>query len=152
MGACVCPVYAGGPSARAVQHEASYDSVFRRVVRGSSHNRSHLLMYKLTGLNDNKYNLITGTEYFNQQLMLSVESQILDYVRSSKEPVMYRVTPVFKGNELVARGVLMEAKSVESDGLSLCRYAPNVETGVKINYATGTATASSSSVSVRQNG
>ena len=66
----------------------------------------------LSGLNDDSRNLITGTEYFNQRLMLSVESEVLDYVRFLKEHVIYRVTPVYRGNELVARGVLMEAKSV----------------------------------------
>lgn len=105
-------------------------------------------MYKLSGLNDNSRNLITGTEYFNQTLMLNVESEVLSYVRSSKEHVMYRVTPVYRGNELVARGVLMEAESVESGGLKLCRYVPNMEPGVSVDYATGRASSSSSFVSV----
>lgn len=122
--------------------------VRRNGKRYALYNRSHLLMYMLSGLNDEDRNLITGTEYFNQQLMLSVESQILNYVRSSKEHVIYRVTPVYRGNELVARGVLMEAQSVESDGLELCRYAPNIEPGVSIIYKTGQALAAPSSVSV----
>ena len=112
------------------------------------YNRSHILMYKLSGINDNKNGLITGTKYFNQTLMLSVESQVLDYVRSSKEHVIYRVTPVFSGSELVARGVLIEAESVESDGLKLCRYVPNIEPGISINYATGAASSALPSVSV----
>lgn len=119
--------------------------------RFALYNRSHLLMRKLSGLEANPQNLITGTEQFNKRKgMLSVESQILDYVERTKHHVVYRVTPVYKGNELVARGVLMEAKSVEDNNLSLCRYVFNVEDGVKIDYATGYATASSSSVSVRR--
>lgn len=114
------------------------------------YNRSHLLMRKLSGLDANPQNLITGTEQFNKKRgMLSVESQILDYVMQTRHHVIYRVTPVYKGNDLVARGVLMEAKSVEDNNLSLCRYVFNVEDGVKIDYATGAASASSSSVSVR---
>ena len=112
------------------------------------YNRSHLLMWKMSQLNSQSENLITGSEYFNKILMLSVESQVLDYVRSSGDHVMYRVTPIFKGRELVPRGVLMEAKSVETPGLSLCRYVPNIEPDITINYATGAAASALSSVSV----
>ena len=132
-------------------HPSGWKQAFvkRNGKRYALYNRSHLLLYKLSRLNDNDRNLITGTEYFNQRLMLSVESEVLDYVRSSKEHVIYRVTPVYRGNELVARGVLMEAKSVESNRLRLCRYAPNVEPGVSISYATGQAQSASPSVSVQ---
>lgn len=131
-------------------HPSGWKQAFvkRNGKRYALYNRSHLLMYKLSGLNDNSRNLITGTEYFNQTLMLSVESEVLSYVRSSMEHVMYRVTPVYRGNELVARGVLMEAESVESGGLKLCRYVPNIEPGVNVDYATGQASSASSSVSV----
>jgi DNA-entry nuclease len=131
-------------------HPTGWKQVFVKK-NGKSYalyNRSHILMFKMLGLNDNKNNLITGTEYFNQTLMLDVESQVCDYVRSSKEHVIYRVTPVFSGNELITRGVLMEAESVELDGLKLCRYVPNIEPGVSINYTTGAASSTSSSVSV----
>lgn len=81
--------------------------------------------------------------------MLSIESEVLDYVRKSHEHVMYRVTPVYKSNELVPRGCLMEAKSSEGN-FQLCRYVFNVEDGIRINYSTGEAYASSPSVSLKQ--
>lgn len=150
----MCTYYTGIASAErgdiSAVHPSGWKQAFvkRNRKRYALYNRSHLLMYKLSRLNDNDRNLITGTEYFNQRLMLNVESEVLSYVRSSKEHVMYRVTPLYQGNELVARGVLMEAKSVESNHLKLCRYVPNVEPGVRVDYATGRAYSASPSVSV----
>lgn len=152
--AMMCAYYTGVTSTErgdiSSVHPSGWKQAFlkKNGKRYVLYNRSHLLMYKLSGLNANAYNLITGTEYFNQTLMLAIESQVLDYVRTSKEHVVYRVTPIYKGTDLVARGVLMEAQSVETDGLKLCRYVPNVEPGVTIDYATGSASASSPSVSV----
>ena len=101
------------------------------------YNRSHLIAHKLAGENANLYNLITGTRYFNATGMSYVEDRVADYVRDTGNHVLYRVTPVFKGNELVARGVLMEAKSVENDKICFCEFVYNVQPGVYIDYATG---------------
>lgn len=101
------------------------------------YNRCHLIAYALSGENDNPLNLITGTRYLNYEGMRPFEGKIASYVYRTSSPVLYRVTPVFRGNELVARGVLLEAASVEDDGLSFCVYCYNVQPGVIINYATG---------------
>lgn len=103
------------------------------------YNRCHLIGYQLTGENTNACNLITGTRYLNVDGMLPFENLIADYVKETGNHVMYRVTPVFYGNELVARGVRMEALSVEDSGEGICFhvYAYNNQPGVVINYATG---------------
>lgn len=104
------------------------------------YNRSHLLMFALTGLNDDERNLITGTEYFNQKLMLGYESMALWVVDNQNAHVVYRVTPVYDGNNLVAKGVLMEAYCIEyPEDCEYCVFVYNVEPGVTINYATGEA-------------
>lgn len=105
----------------------------------SLYNRCHLIGYQLTGENANKMNLITGTRYMNVDGMLPFEDMAADYVRETENHVMYRVTPVFVGGELVARGVLMEAYSVEDDGegVTYCVFCYNVQPGVVIDYATG---------------
>lgn len=104
---------------------------------GYLYNRAHLLMWALSGVNDDPRGLITGTRYLNVEGMLPNEEQVLDYIEDTGEHVMYRVTPVFSGDNLVADGVLMEAASVESDGLRFCRYAYNVQPGIEIDYETG---------------
>ncbi len=103
------------------------------------YNRCHLIGFQLTGENDNKQNLITGTRYMNTEGMLPFENMVADYVKETGNHVLYRVTPIFKGDELVARGVLMEAWSVEDGGEGLCFnvYCFNVQPGVIIDYATG---------------
>lgn len=103
------------------------------------YNRCHLIGYQLAGENANEKNLITGTRYLNIQGMLSFENMVDDYVESTGNHVLYRVTPIFEGDNLVASGVLMEAKSVEDDGKGICFnvYAYNVQPGVVINYKTG---------------
>lgn len=103
------------------------------------YNRCHLIGFQLTGENANTKNLITGTRYLNIDGMLDFENMIADYVKETGNHVLYRVTPIFKGNELVARGVQMEAYSVEDDGEGICFnvYAYNVQPGVVIDYATG---------------
>ena len=105
----------------------------------SIYNRSHLLMWKLSGCNDER-NLITGTEQFNQDSMLEYEYMITDFLWENENMhVMYRVTPLFEGDELVARGVLMEAISVEDsgEGLMFCVFCYNVEDGYDIDYSDG---------------
>ncbi len=103
------------------------------------YNRCHLIGFQLTGENANRENLITGTRYLNVEGMLPFENMVADYITETDNHVLYRVTPVFEGNELVARGVLMEAKSVEDDGegILFCVYVYNNQPGVEIDYLTG---------------
>ncbi len=103
------------------------------------YNRCHLIGYQLTGENANEQNLITGTRYLNVEGMLPFENQVASYVRETGNHVLYRVTPDFQGTELVARGVWMEALSLEDGGEGVCFsvYAYNVQPGVTIDYATG---------------
>ena len=103
------------------------------------YNRCHLIGYQLTGENANLSNLITGTRYMNTQGMLPFENKTAEYIRSTGNHVMYRVTPVFEGNNLVATGVLMEGLSVEDSGQGLCFnvFCYNSQPGVGIDYATG---------------
>ena len=103
------------------------------------YNRCHLIGYQLSGENANKQNLITGTRYMNVDGMLPFENMVADYVKETKNHVLYRVTPVYDGDDLVASGVRMEAKSVEDDGegVSFHVYVYNCQPGVEIDYATG---------------
>lgn len=103
------------------------------------YNRCHLIAYAMTGQNDNELNLITGTRYFNADLMLEYEMKVLKYLDSSDNHVLYRVTPFFKDNELLARGVEMEAYSIEDEGrgVSFHVFVYNVQPGVEIDYSTG---------------
>ena len=109
------------------------------VSGGNLYNRCHLIGFQLTGENANKQNLITGTRYMNWDGMVEFENMIADYVKETDNHVMYRVTPMFYENELVARGVHMEAYSVEDngEGISFNVYAYNVQPGITIDYATG---------------
>lgn len=106
------------------------------------YNRCHLIGFQLTGENDNEQNLITGTRYLNVEGMLPFENMIADYIKETGNHVIYRVTPIFDGNNLVARGVQMEAKSVEDGGEGICFnvYAYNNQPGVAIDYTTGEST------------
>ena len=103
------------------------------------YNRCHLIGYQLSGENANKQNLITGTRYMNVDGMLPFENMVADYVKETENHVLYRVTPMYTGDDLVAAGVLMEAKSVEDDGEGVCFsvYVYNCQPGVEIDYATG---------------
>ncbi|MDO4291854.1 MAG: DNA/RNA non-specific endonuclease [Eubacteriales bacterium] len=103
------------------------------------YNRCHLIGYQLTAENDNEENLITGTRYLNVQGMLPFENLVADYVRETKNHVLYRVTPVYRGDELVARGVQMEGYSVEDQGAGICYnvFVYNVQPGIWIDYANG---------------
>lgn len=105
----------------------------------SLYNRCHLIGYQLTAENANKQNLITGTRYLNVTGMLPFENMVADYVRETGNHVLYRVSPMFDGTDLVAQGVLMEAWSVEDGGEGICFnvYCYNVQPGVVIDYATG---------------
>ena len=114
---------------------AKYDHVDGNYL----YNRCHLIGFQLTGENANEKNLITGTRYMNVDGMLPFENMIDDYVDETENHVLYRVTPVFEGDELVARGVLMEAYSIEDKGEGICFnvYVYNNQPGVVIDYATG---------------
>ncbi len=103
------------------------------------YNRCHLIGYQLSGENANEKNLITGTRYLNVTGMLPFEDEVADYVKQNNAHVRYRVTPIFEGDNLVASGVQMEAKSVEDNGAGVCYniYVYNVQPGVVIDYATG---------------
>ena len=112
------------------------------IVEGKYlYNRCHLIGYQLSGENANKNNLITGTRYFNTEGMLPFENMVADYVRETKNHVMYRVTPVFEGKNLVAKGVKMEALSVEDagKGISFNVFVNNIQPGIIIDYSDGTS-------------
>ena len=109
--------------------------------RNYLYNRCHLIAYELSGENANPENLITGTRYLNVEGMLPYENETADFIRSTGFHVLYRVTPVYLGDDLVARGVLMEAESVEDGGAGLrfCVFCYNVQPGVSINYSDGSS-------------
>lgn len=120
--------------------QAKYDSIKdNRDSDGHLYERSHLLGWALTGLNAEPRNLITGTHYFNGTGMLEWENKIARYVERKDGRVLYRVTPLFAGNDLVATGVRMEAYSLDDDGESICFdvFVYNVQPGITIDYATG---------------
>ena len=114
---------------------AKYDNVDGKYL----YNRCHLIGYQLTGENANAKNLITGTRYLNVDGMLPFENMVADYIKETNNHVLYRVTPVFFGDNLVASGVQMEAKSVEDngDGILFNVYCFNAQPGIAIDYATG---------------
>lgn len=116
-------------------HSVKYDTVDGKYL----YNRCHLIGYQLTAENDNEKNLITGTRYMNVEGMLPFEDMVADYVRETDHHVLYRVTPVFRGKNLLAEGVQMEAYSVEDKGQGICFnvFVYNVQPGISIDYATG---------------
>ncbi len=116
-------------------HTVKYDFVDGKYL----YNRCHLIGYQLTGENDNEKNLITGTRYMNVQGMLPFEDMVADYVEETGNHVLYRVTPVFLGENLLADGVHMEGWSVEDEGKGVCFnvFVYNSQPGVEIDYATG---------------
>ena len=117
-------------------HTVRYDD----LVDGKYlYNRCHLIGYQLTGENANEKNLVTGTRYLNVEGMLPFEDEVADYIKATGNHVLYRVTPIFSGDNLVCSGVQMEAYSVEDSGKGICFnvYCYNVQPGVEIDYATG---------------
>lgn len=123
-------------------HLVKYDNVDGKYL----YNRCHLIAYMLAAENANPQNLITGTRYLNVQGMLPFETKVCDYVKNTGNHVLYRVTPIFDGDNLLADGVLMEAYSVEDagEGICFCVFAYNVQPGIGIDYATGDNWAESS--------
>lgn len=128
-------VYPSGWKTDGKSNNHQYDFVDGTYI----YNRCHLIGFQLTGENANSQNLITGTRYLNINGMLTFENMIADAVRENNIHVMYRVTPVFVGNNLLPEGVLMEGYSVEDKGetIQFCVFAFNVQPGVEFNYATG---------------
>ncbi len=116
-------------------HNRQYDF----VSGGWVYNRSHLIGFQLAGENANERNLITGTRYMNTEGMLPFENMVADYIKETNHHVLYRVTPIFKGDNLLCEGVTMEAWSVEDGGEGICFYVfcYNVQEGVVFDYATG---------------
>ena len=118
-------------------HSVKYDTVDGKYL----YNRCHLIGFQLSGENANEKNLITGTRYLNVDGMLPFENMIADYVKETNNHVMLRVTPVYLGSDLVARGVKLEAYSVEDNGEGICFnvYCFNVQPGITINYSDGSS-------------
>lgn len=119
---------------------SGWQSVQYDGIDGKSlYNRCHLIGYQLTAENANERNLITGTRYLNVDGMLPFENMVADYIKETKNHVLYRVTPVFENDNLVASGVIMEGYSVEDGGEGICFhvYVYNVQPGIHIDYATG---------------
>ena len=116
-------------------HTTKYEGIDGKYL----YNRCHLIGYQLTAENANEKNLITGTRYLNIQGQLPFENMVADYVKETDYHVLYRITPVFEGDNLIASGVLMEGYSVEDQGqgICFCAYAYNVQPGIEIDYATG---------------
>lgn len=119
-------------------HTVKYDNVDGKYL----YNRCHLIGYQLTAENANEKNLITGTRYMNVDGMLPFENMVADYVKETNNHVLYRVTPIYEENNLVANGVMMEAKSVEDqgEGVLFNVFVYNVQPGIQIDYATGEST------------
>ena len=111
------------------------------VDGGNLYNRCHLIAFRLTGENDNAKNLITGTRYMNMEGMAPFEDMVADYIKETNNHVMYRVTPIYDGDNLLATGVQMEAISVEDNGEGICFnvFVYNCQPGITINYADGSS-------------
>ena len=120
-------------------HSDKYNNVDGNYL----YNRCHLIGYQLTAENANERNLITGTRYLNVEGMLPFEDEVADYIKETGNHVLYEVTPVFKDAELVARGVHMQARSIEDsgEGVSFNVYCYNAQPGIEIDYATGSSKA-----------
>lgn len=121
-------------------HPAGWRQQRYDFIPGQSlYNRCHLIAWSLCGENANRKNLLTGTRYLNETGMLPFEEQILNYIRDTGNHVLYRVTPMYNEEELVCRGVRLEAQSVEDHGKALCFhvYCYNLQPHVQIDYATG---------------
>lgn len=116
-------------------HTVKYDIVDGKYL----YNRCHLIGYQLTGENANEKNLITCTRYMNATSMLKYENEVADYIEETKNHVLYRVTPIFEGDNLLATGVQMEAESIEDSGrgISFNIFVYNIQDGITIDYKTG---------------
>lgn len=115
-------------------HTIRYDKIIKDKYL---YNRCHLIAYMLTGENANPKNLMTGTRQFNVDGMLPYEDMVNKYIRKTNDKVWYRITPYFYKDDLVARGILMEAKSLKEGGLEYCVFVHNVQDGIEIDYRNG---------------
>ena len=115
-------------------HTVKYPGIIKDLYL---YNRCHLIAFELSGQNANEKNLTTGTRYLNISGMLPFENKTRKYIDDTGHHVLYRVTPIFLDNELVCRGVIMEAKSVEDNNLQFCVYCFNVQPRIVIDYKTG---------------
>lgn len=115
-------------------HTVKYPGIIKDLYL---YNRCHLIAFELSGQNANEKNLTTGTRYLNISGMLPFENKTRKYIDDTGHHVLYRVTPIFLDNELICRGVIMEAKSVEDNNLQFCVYCFNVQPGIVIDYKTG---------------
>ncbi len=115
-----------------------YDTIDGKYL----YNRCHLIGYQLSGENKNDRNLMTGTRFFNVQGMLPFENRVAAYIKDTGNHVLYRVTPLYRGENLLASGVILEAYSIEDEGTGLCLFVfiPNYQPGIMIDYATGAST------------
>lgn len=116
-------------------HTIKYDCIDGKYL----YNRCHLIAYQLTAENANELNLITGTRYMNVVGMLPFENRIADYIKETRNHVLYRATPIFEKNNLLASGIQIEALSIEDNGAGICFnvYVFNVQPGIVIDYSTG---------------
>ena len=130
-------------------HTVKYDNVDGKYL----YNRCHLIGYELAAENANEKDLITGTRYLNTEGMLPFENMVADYIKETGNHVLYRVTPIFDGNNLVASGVQMEAESVEDkgEGILFNVFCYNVQPGISIDYATGNSSDSDTQKSSSEN-
>lgn len=115
-------------------HTVKYPGIIKDLYL---YNRCHLIAFELSGQNANEKNLTTGTRYLNISGMLPFENKTRKYIDDTGHHVLYRVTPIFLDNELICRGVIMEAKSIEDNNLQFCVYCFNVQPGIVIDYKTG---------------
>lgn len=131
-------------------HTVKYDIVDGKYL----YNRCHLVGYQLSGENANPLNLITGTRYLNVDGMLYFENKVADYVENTNNHVLYRVTPVYEGDNLLANGVIIEAYSIEDNGEGICFnvFCYNVQPGIKIDYLTGDSELTTQSTTVSSTG
>ncbi|EGQ1129673.1 DNA/RNA non-specific endonuclease [Listeria monocytogenes] len=111
----------------------------KKTSSGWLYNRCHLIGFQLTGENNNPKNLMTGTRSFNTPGMLDYENEVASYLRKTNNHVRYRVTPIFKKDELLARGVQIEAQSIEDSSIQFNVYILNVESGIELDYQDGTS-------------
>lgn len=122
----------------AIRPSGWHTSNYHELIDGNYlYNRCHLIAFSLAGENANEENLITGTRYMNTEGMIPYEDEVREYVKDTGHHVLYRVTPIFTGDNLVADGVLMEAQSVEDSQISFCVYCYNVQPNIEIDYQTG---------------
>ena len=116
-------------------HTVKYDIIEDKYL----YNRCHLIAYQLTGENANEKNLITCTDQMNKTTMLQFENQVANYIKKTSNHVLYRVTPIYDGDNLLAKGVQMEAYSIEDngEGIKFNVFVYNVQDGIEIDYKTG---------------